>query len=138
VPSYVGRDGGKTGTSSGPPVARSPDRPAARVADTSPTPGALPGAKVLGGRRKRRHPPLWSASETRSTHPGGLAIFIRLGPVVTRYRWLISVVSALLVPALTTLIGDKAWWPRQRARARRTGAAASPAPAPMASVETRR
>jgi putative drug exporter of the RND superfamily len=48
------------------------------------------------------------------------------------------VVSALLVPALTALLGDKAWWPRQRARARRAGSAGPPAPAPIASVETRR
>jgi putative drug exporter of the RND superfamily len=48
------------------------------------------------------------------------------------------VVSALLVPALTALIGEKAWWPRQRAQARRKAAAGVPAPAPIASVETRR
>jgi RND superfamily putative drug exporter len=48
------------------------------------------------------------------------------------------VVSALLVPALTALIGEKAWWPRQRAHARREGAGTAPAPAPIASVETRR
>jgi putative drug exporter of the RND superfamily len=48
------------------------------------------------------------------------------------------VVSALLVPAVTALMGEKAWWPRRRTHVRRQGGVAGPAHGPIASVETRR
>jgi putative drug exporter of the RND superfamily len=48
------------------------------------------------------------------------------------------VVSSLLVPALTALVGEKAWWPHRRARVRRDQATGTPAPGPIASAEARR
>jgi RND superfamily putative drug exporter len=48
------------------------------------------------------------------------------------------VVSGLLVPAVTALVGEKAWWPGRRARVRRDGAVGAPVPGAIASAEARR